>query len=564
MPSPLQQPEAGAVERDPLFWPCFVLAAACALVPLWRARFLPLFDFPAHLVHIAIWQRLDDPGWGYQRYYEPSLHLVPYWGYWYPVKLLATLFPLESANKLYLSLYVLALPASLLLLGRRLGRSRYLCLFGFPLAYSFAFSFGFIGFSMACALSHLSLLQADRCLERASGRRLLGLLLLLLVTYFTHFLPWLLAVLGCVPLGLARRPPAGRALRVAAVLAGTCALAAVNLHFAARANLYGIAASAPTLSFRAEGPLDALRQVPARLWLGWPGIVDDALLAVLVAGLAALLLTARARSGTSAAARADLLPLAWCGFALAGYALVPFYLLSPVHWWNAGGRLISPAVLQALLLPRGPIVGRWRALMLPPLAVCIAYPLLLSERFVGFDARLGGLVTLMAEVPRGSSTLTLAFGDSGDPAVDDFHRPYRAAHSYPQLLAGGFDAYQYRNNFPFRLIDGRALPAPPWPWPDELTAEMAGRHDYLLTRGELHDLQILEMMERMERKERREVASRRGRPPLPTSAAPLLVGRSGAWRLYASGAAARARLQATRPAASEPPTAPAPAAAEHP
>lgn len=476
--------DAPAVDR--LFVIAFATAWLAALAPIWWPRFLPLFDFPAHLVHIAIWHRLPDPSWHYQDFYRPSLHPVPYWGYWFPVHLLAYLVPLETANKLYLSLYAAALPASVAVLGRRLGRSPWIALFAFPLVYNFAFSYGFIGYSMSCALAHFTLACADRCLERASPGRLAGLLALALATYFTHFLPWLVMGLCFGALLVARRPPLSRSLPASLALLSTALLAAMSLGRVIDANLYGVAAGGMHLVARGERWQDALASIPRRLLQGWPGAGDELAVAVLLVAALVLLVSARRRGGP-ARGLADRLPAIWAGFALAGYLVIPFYLFAPIHWWNAGARLIVPAALYSILLVRGPIEGRTRLALVPVLAVCVLYPIELGRRFAAFDGRLAGLVRLLERVPRGSSTLTLCFGDPRDPALDPQSTPWRAVHSYPQLLAGGFDPYQYRNGFPFRPIPERILPAPSWPEPFEITKETINAYDFVLTRGERAD-----------------------------------------------------------------------------
>lgn len=481
------------LSRDRLLVAALALAWLAALSPLARARFLPWFDFPAHLVHIGIWHRLPDPSWHYQDFYRPSLHLIPYWGYWFPVHLLAYVLPIELANKVYLSLYAAALPASVIVLGKRFGRSPWIGLLAFPLVWSWALSYGFIGYSMAWALALCTLAWIDLCLDGLTAGRLAVLLALALATYFTHFLPWLVMGICAAPLLLLRLRPIGRSLPIAAALLSTAALAAANLRRAADANLYGIAASGGVhlgmIEGRSELPMDAIRMIPKRVLMGMTGGGEGWALAGLMATAVLLLVTAR-RRGAGRFARRDLLPIAWTGIALAGYLIVPFYLFRPVHWWNAGGRLVAPAVLFGLLALRGPIEGRMRWLLAPAFACAIFFPIALGGRFAAFDGRLAGLVRLMERVPRGASTLTVIVGDATDPALPPELQPWRAVHSYPQFLRGGFDPHQYRNGFPFRLIEGRELPAPSWLDPEVVKPEVAARYDFVLTRGEHEDGEV--------------------------------------------------------------------------
>src|SRR5258706_13320042 len=97
------------IERDRLLWGAFALLWICSLIALWVPRFLPLLDLPNHLDAIAIWHRYYDPSWRYSENYDLQLPPVPYWGYFFPLHVMAYELPLQVANKAYLSLYALAL-----------------------------------------------------------------------------------------------------------------------------------------------------------------------------------------------------------------------------------------------------------------------------------------------------------------------------------------------------------------------------------------------------------------------------------------------------------------------
>src|SRR5438067_7487967 len=149
-----------ARDRRLFFATCAVLWI-CAIVPLWAPRFLPLLDLPIHLDAIAIWHRYHDLGWGYAKFYDLNLIPLPYWGYFFPVHLLSYVFPIEIANKIYLSLYAALLPLSVAALAERMGRNRWLSLFSFPLVFNMNFSYGFITFCIGLVVLSFAIVVLD-------------------------------------------------------------------------------------------------------------------------------------------------------------------------------------------------------------------------------------------------------------------------------------------------------------------------------------------------------------------------------------------------------------------
>src|SRR4051794_8432326 len=70
-----------SLRRDPWLFLAFAVLWLCALVPIWRPRFLPLLDLPNHIDAIAIWHRFHIASWRYNEFYKLNLLPVPYWGY---------------------------------------------------------------------------------------------------------------------------------------------------------------------------------------------------------------------------------------------------------------------------------------------------------------------------------------------------------------------------------------------------------------------------------------------------------------------------------------------------
>jgi hypothetical protein len=462
------------------------LAFAATMAPIWWPRFLPLLDLPNHLGTIALWHRLSDPSWRYSNYYEYNRIPVPYWGYWYPTHLLAYLFSVETANKIYLTLYAAAVPASAYVFARRFNRDPRLALLTFPLVFNTNFGYGFISYCAGLPLVLFGLVVLDRQLAQPSARRLAVLFLVTVGTFALHVLPWMLFGVCAAVVLLARARPWRRGVSAALVLASTVPMAAFTFALSRRALPHGRQVFHPRLLGRFERLNELLREVPNRVVVTWPGWTDVAILvglaAVWVAIYAANL---AARRGT----RAPRTAAAWVpelcfAVALGAYVFLPYRTYEPFDWWYVGPRLLTPTLLFGALLARGPIAGARTWLLAPLVALAIAYPLLLARQFRQFDERAQRFAHLMERVPRGSSTLVLLVPPMDDEAVDGFFVPYNDFHSYAQLLGGGYNPYREYFAFGFPVLSKPAarLPAPPFFEPMEFDQTRHGSYyDFVMT-----------------------------------------------------------------------------------
>ncbi|HEX8824173.1 MAG TPA: hypothetical protein VF794_29905 [Archangium sp.] len=182
-----------------------VYAAALVLgaLPLWVSTHLPMVDLPQHLHLISVLHRLDDPTTLYPQLFAARHELTPYLGYYYAVSLLNWVLPLDVANRLFLSAYVVGLPLSLAFLLRSLGRPTWPSLLALPLAYGDSFGWGFVNYLAALPLALLCCGLFVRALTDTPRRRAwaLGLGLGLVAVLLFHVqafaflglaLPWLL------------------------------------------------------------------------------------------------------------------------------------------------------------------------------------------------------------------------------------------------------------------------------------------------------------------------------------------------------------------------------------
>lgn len=211
--------------RDRLFVGVFVLLTLSNLVPLWSVRVPPLQDAWQHLALVDVIHHYDDPGSVYPDYFVLPQSPRPNLAYYYLTHLVAFVTPsLEVANKVVISLYLLAFPASFLSLLRAFGRSRWLAFFAFPVTYNAFFFYGFVSFLIGIPVLFAGLAAYRRFLAGpwpAHLRQGLLAAALLVLAFFTHahiFL--LLCLLAGVLWLLHPGSPEDRAFRLAPFIPG--------------------------------------------------------------------------------------------------------------------------------------------------------------------------------------------------------------------------------------------------------------------------------------------------------------------------------------------------------
>ena len=165
----------------------FALACLVAAAPLWAGEELPLVDLPQHLHLVSVLQRLDDPTTLYPEWFAARGQLTPYLGYYTAVGWLSRLVPLEAANRIFLSAYVVGLALSLAFLLKALGRQPWAAALALPFAYGDSLAWGFINYCaalpftfLACGLFVKTLVDAPRRRGWAAGMAacLVGVLLM--------------------------------------------------------------------------------------------------------------------------------------------------------------------------------------------------------------------------------------------------------------------------------------------------------------------------------------------------------------------------------------------------
>lgn len=472
---------AGKEER--LFAVLFGIFAVLAMAPIWRARVLPLLDGPNHLSSAYIWHHYEDPAARLKDLYELTIKPVPYFAYYALVHLVASATGVEIANKIVLSAYVLAIPVAGLAFAARTGRSPWLSLLTFPLAYSYSWAHGFQPFNVGLAALLFAIVAVDVFLERPRLGAGAAVAILGLICGLSHPIALFGLYASVIALLAALRPRLKPALVLLLLVSPGALLfawqlAAPQVAFAANAVGTGYLAQHPP-------PWQMLRYLPAYTLDSVSGHADLGVFYIISSSAILLLL-----SGSLGPYRASppedrlrrnrgaIILLAM----LACYLAIPLHLTRPIDWWFVSGRFAPLVVFFLLLLPDGAIKGARLLILLPALAAAALYPIHIAEKYAEFNRRAEPFVEMVEATRPGSTILFLSLSPRGDEAVNI--AAYNQFGCYVQLMRGGYCATGwFQLGFPFRLKS--ELPSPPW-HTHELwnLREHAGPYDYVIVRNE--------------------------------------------------------------------------------
>jgi hypothetical protein len=464
-----------------LFFIVFALLAVAALVPVWSARVLPMLDIPAHLALVRGWHDLGDASYRLGEHYALRIRPVPYLLYYACVNALMHVAPIEIANKLVLSVYLVALPASVATLARALGRSPWLGLAAFALAYNPAWTFGYASYLTSVPVFFFALAALCTHLDSGGRRALGGFAALSLLTYFGHVLTWAALVGITFVYLLWDRAPRVRRAHAALALVPSLALFALTIadERGSRAYVHGAPVASEAFRGSWRTPLEALAELPRRTLDLFPGHVDTAVLLVVMATTAWLVV----RQGIAGSRR---LVVAIVVVA-AMWLLLPYEISKPVVFFQISGRLPPLLATLCLLLPAVREDGAPRPLFFAPALASLVLFAVLTVLYCDFDRRNVAFFSIVDGLPRGTSTLVVTremmSGEhpeekTGDPATSS--PAYWCWNSWPMVLKGGYAPYAFDQGVP--IVPTHRLAVPPFPPPDDLAREQAPGFDFYLLR----------------------------------------------------------------------------------
>ncbi len=191
-----------------LGWDAWVVAGiACLLtLPLWLAHRPPLQDLPQHAAAVQVLSRYGDARWHFAEYFELHLARTQYLTVYLAAIPLARVFGALFAVKAIIALAWIATPLSVLALLRALGKDGWLSLLVLPLTYNAHAMTGFINFIAAIPLMFFGITCAIRRNSKPTRGRTWTLAAILLVTFYTHIVPFGVLLMAVLALAYDRKP----------------------------------------------------------------------------------------------------------------------------------------------------------------------------------------------------------------------------------------------------------------------------------------------------------------------------------------------------------------------
>jgi hypothetical protein len=440
---------------------------ALALASIWGPKYLPMTDLPLHAEQLFLLLNLENP-----LYPFASLYAVNWWTPYglsmAAAALIAPAIGVLPALKVLITIGVVGFPVSLYFLARAAGADPWWALLGFPLAFGFAFTWGFLAYIVAVPFAVAVFTLSIRQEETPSFQRGALIVALATIVYFLHGMAFGFAVASGTGAVLAADRPWrewGKYLKLL-------------LPFALVVLFIVIA------SMSGELLVPALKMAPLSR------------LARLVARLPAYLVSGAYR------------PWAWCTgvFILA----VPFIGASPRRSWRrwlplaftaavavvaefrhagfGGTQRLSICLLPALMASLAPAAPPARRGTLSRALSALTAVLFLSfnaQRIYAFDQRARTIDPIFEAMQPNKRVLSLVFGKQ-DPAIPGYlwsHLP-----AWYQCFKGGYYQYSFTANMPHMIVTQR-VPDRARLWealeqfPEEFRWDRHGGFDYFVIKS---------------------------------------------------------------------------------
>ncbi len=170
------------------------VVAATLILPVWIVQYPPLLDYPDHLARTFILSHLHDSAYQFSRYYTPQWGPYPYLSMDVLLVMLQQAFPIAIAGKIFLSLCLIGVPLSCWWFVRNANPGNdWIALWGLFVAFNQFFLESFVAFQLSLIACFVLLGFWLRWAPRISLKRWFILLLLTMLTYFSHLIGFILA-----------------------------------------------------------------------------------------------------------------------------------------------------------------------------------------------------------------------------------------------------------------------------------------------------------------------------------------------------------------------------------
>jgi len=434
--------------KDKRLYAVFVFLFALSF---WVVRYVPTQDGPAHLANAAL--LADVAAHGANANYYVDWRPLPNWTYYAVVAPLAAALGPFFAEKVFLTLYLLAFAGALWALARAAGAATAAgALAALPLAVSYPFHLGFFNYMLGAAAALWGFAFFWRRRDRLAWRDAVALALVAVFAYFCHLLAALL-LLGMVFLGnlLAAALPSWR---------GGVPTRRRLLFLVALLPAWALPAWYMLASPRGEYVWGRVGERLALAATGWPLVSFGAgqrplgwLAAALLVAAVAWIIIAAARRRLGGAGRG--------GVAVAAAALFVLYLAAPEE--AAGGSFVAGRLLPlvfALVFVAAPDDWgvKWRV---AGTAVAAAFALVAwagnGFHYLRYDRELDKLAAADRWLRPGAPTVFIDYTAYRGGEV----RPFFHAGAYYALRRGVLDLANYEAELDYFPVRYRPAPGRP-------------------------------------------------------------------------------------------------------
>jgi hypothetical protein len=390
-----------------------IALAAMLLAPIWTVAFPPLLDYPNHLARAFVLAHLNDSHFSFREFYRSDWGAYPYLGMDASLAVLARLFPIETAGRVFLSLCVFALPAAAwFFLRQAQPDAEAASLWSLLIAYNVFFLEGFLNFDLSIAVGFVSLGLWLRWLARPAAGRWFAALAAFTALYFTHLLGFGIAgLIVAAHLALSRRPVRDW------LWSGVLAVPGLALYL--HSSRVGLRAN--KIIFHGwDDKVDSLGMILHGYWpwLDW-------------ISLGALAIWFFAAWWRNPEFRWDKKWMAIAAFLFASFWVIPWM-------WGDGSDLdirVLPFLFVAILATAR-VGRRGKILVAIPLLLFAARTASVMRHFQEAQPALAGLAGSFDAVPSGALVLPIVEGDE-----DPIERPFTHFWAYGVIRRGWFSPY---------------------------------------------------------------------------------------------------------------------------
>jgi uncharacterized protein len=191
------EPQCGPGSFTGGWFPLYLLLLAAHLTLVWMLPYFPTQDGPSHIYNLAVLNDLLHGGREWGQFYRYQLQAVPNLGFHLVCYPLLQYFSPLVTERIFVSLYVVLMAASVPFFLRSFDRKAFpLCFLVYPVMFNFTIMMGFYSYCLAVPLFLAALSVSRRIRHRGAWYRLVLHNGMGAIIYFVHLIPFIFYLLS--------------------------------------------------------------------------------------------------------------------------------------------------------------------------------------------------------------------------------------------------------------------------------------------------------------------------------------------------------------------------------